>query len=48
MSNMFQVVILVAFIFITYATHRNVQEIHKHTHELGCALDYEPLCRWKE
>jgi len=22
------------------------EEAHKHTHELGCALNYEPLCVW--
>lgn len=37
---------LVVIVYLAYGAQYNAAEAHRHTHELGCALEYEPLCKW--
>lgn len=43
--------ILLVFLGISILWHAQgaqyeAREAHRHTHELGCAMNYEPLCKW--
>ncbi len=37
---------LIFMILLTWIAQYNAAEAHRHAHELGCALKYEPLCEW--
>ena len=42
----FDRILLIAVVFLLHQVAYNATEAHRHTHEIGCALDYEPLCKW--
>lgn len=44
--SFFDRLVLVAILYVTYVAYYNAAEAHKHTHELGCAVNYAPLCKW--
>lgn len=49
MSKFHQVLAVFLALAVLYeakAARYEAQEAHRHTHELGCALNYEPLCKW--
>lgn len=42
----FDRIMLIAVVLLSYQAAYNATEAHRHTHEIGCALDYQPLCKW--
>jgi len=50
-SRNFIIGCLVVSLFFSYSAHRNFMEVHRHLHEIGCALkvsdrDGVDMCDW--